>query len=67
MVTPIDAVRFHSNFGEAVPWLRAQRRYGPSEPDNENISPARGAVFGLLLGALMWVGIIACVRALFRV
>lgn len=64
MVTPINAVHFHSDFGEADPWLRDEsaRSY---QPDEETFAPARGAMFGLVLGALMWVGIIAGVRALF--
>lgn len=67
MVTPIDAIRFHSNFGEAASWLRAQRRDRSNEADTESIGAARGAIFGLFLGGLMWVGIIAFVRAVFGV
>lgn len=65
MVTPIDAVRLNSDFGEAAGWLRDRSRDRSCEADDENLAPARGAIFGLILGGLMWVGIIAFVRVLF--
>lgn len=64
MVTPIDAVRFHSDFSETVYWPRAEERYPASEHERENLAPARGALLGLVLGGLMWVGIIAAARAM---
>jgi len=64
MVTPIDVVRFHSDFGEAESWLRAGDRNPVSEYEKENLGPARGALLGLVLGGLMWVGLIATFRAM---
>lgn len=63
MMTPIDAVRFHSDFGGAE-WLRNEERYSPSKEIEEDLAPARGAILGLFLGGLMWVGLIAAARAL---
>ncbi|MGA7521960.1 MAG: hypothetical protein WBW84_05730 [Acidobacteriaceae bacterium] len=64
MVTPIDAVRFYSTFDGAESCLRSEDRYRSSEYDTENLSPARGAMLGLILGGLMWVGLIAGFRAI---
>jgi len=63
MVTPIDAVRFHSTFGEAGFWPRTEDSYSTQE-QSENLAPARGAMLGLVLGGLMWVGLIAAFRAI---
>ncbi|HEX3985887.1 MAG TPA: hypothetical protein VHX13_04680 [Acidobacteriaceae bacterium] len=62
MATPIDAVRFHSTFGEADYWLREEEA-SSSHDHEENLAPARGAVLGLVLGGLLWVGLIAGFRA----
>jgi hypothetical protein len=64
---PIDAVRFHSAFGEADYWPRAEVRYRPSTEigEEEHLAPSRGAILGLVLGGLMWVGLIAGFRAIF--
>ena len=68
MVTPIDAVRFHASFGEADFWPCAEGRYGAvedkQEPYEEHLAPARGAMLGLALGGLMWVGLIVAFRAM---
>ena len=65
MVTPIDAVRFDSSFGEAELWPRTAPRQGSSEYDDDgDLGPARGAILGLVLGSLMWVGLIAGARAI---
>lgn len=63
MVTPIDAVRFHSTFGEADFWFRGEARDSLSELDERNLAPARGAVLGIAVGGLLWVGLIAAFRA----
>lgn len=69
MMTPIDAVRFHSGFGDADFWLRGEGREWFSkekrqEIHEEHLAPARGAMLGLVLGGLMWVGLIAAFRAI---
>lgn len=67
MVTPINAVnavRLNSTFGEAEFCLRTEDRYRPSEHNEENLSPVRGAILGLALGGLMWVGLIAGFRVI---
>lgn len=62
MVTPIDAVRLHSTFGEAGFWPRTA---APSRDyETEHLAPVRGAIIGLVLGGLMWVGLIAGFRAI---
>lgn len=63
MVTPINAVRFHSTFGEAEFWLRDEKRDRFPEQDETHLAPARGAILGIALGGLMWVGLIATFRA----
>jgi hypothetical protein len=64
MATPIDAVRLHSTFGEPDFWLRAEdRTSSPLADEQGNLSPARGAVLGLFLGCVMWVGLILAARA----
>ena len=63
MVTPIDAVPFHSDFSEVVYWPRTRERYPASEHEKENLAPARGAILGVFLGGLMWAGLIAAFRA----
>ncbi|HEY1808728.1 MAG TPA: hypothetical protein VGG42_09200 [Acidobacteriaceae bacterium] len=67
MATPIDAVRFHSTFVEAEYWLRPQERDCPAldTDEGENLSPARGALLGLVLGSLMWAGLIVGFRTIF--
>ncbi|MFZ0631355.1 MAG: hypothetical protein WA399_10085 [Acidobacteriaceae bacterium] len=65
MASPIDAVRFHSTFGEADYWLRAEVRFPSSKhKEEEHVAPARGAILGLAIGGLMWVGLIVGFRAL---
>lgn len=67
MVTPIEAIRGGMGFDAAGRWHEARTirwaagRWNSSE--NEG-SPARGAVLGVVLGGLLWVGLIAGVRAL---
>jgi hypothetical protein len=60
MVTPIDAVRFYSSFGDAEYWPRTEPRSDPSERGEEgDLAAARGALLGLFLGGLLWGGLIA--------
>lgn len=63
MATPIDAVRFHSTFGDADFWTRAEENEPITEQDERNFAPARGAVLGIAIGGLLWVGLIAAFRA----
>jgi hypothetical protein len=63
MVIPIDAVRYGAGFDAAGRWheaefvsLEEQRKAA------EIMAPARGAMCGLLFGAMMWVGLVAAVR-----
>lgn len=67
MVTPIEAIRGGMGFDAAGRWHEARTiRWSAgrwNSPENEG-SPARGAVLGVVLGGLLWVGLIAGVRAL---
>lgn len=65
MMTPIDAVRFHSNFGDADYWLHAEDRFTASVAETDkDLSASRGAILGLAIGGLMWVGLIAGFRVI---
>ena len=69
MVTPVDAVRGGMGFDEAGQWhrarprlIRATRRYGDEDP----LAPVRGAIYGLVGGAILWIGLIIVAKALLR-
>lgn len=68
-MTPVDAVRSGMGFDEAGRWHRAKPRlvrvsrlYGDADP----LATARGAIYGLAAGAVMWVGLIFIAKALLR-
>lgn len=70
MVTPIDAVRCGMGFDETGRWhtasvrrARLLREYGEAE---NVLAPARGAIYGLATGAVLWVGIAALVKMVLR-
>lgn len=69
MVTPVDAVRSGMGFDEAGRWHRAKprlvrvsRKYGDADP----LAPARGAIYGLAAGAVLWICLIFAAKALLR-
>lgn len=69
MVTPVDAVRSGMGFDEAGHWhrakprlVRASRKYGNTDP----VAPARGAIYGIAVGAALWIGLILVAKALLR-
>lgn len=69
MVTPVDAVRSGMGFDQAGHWHQARprlvpvsRKYGDEDP----LAAARGAIYGLVAGAVAWVGVILIVTALLR-
>lgn len=67
MVTPIEAIRGGMGFDAAGHWHEAKtvrwpaRRWSTAEDPGV---PARGAILGIVLGGILWVGLIAGVRAL---
>jgi hypothetical protein len=69
MVSPIDAINSGMGFDEAGRWHSARPAFFPArrrESDESPLAPARGAIYGLLIGGAMWIGIIALVRVFIR-
>ena len=69
MVTPIDAVRAGMGFDTAGRWHEARTAYFPARrgaDDAELTSPARGALYGLLMSGVLWIGILAALRFVLR-
>lgn len=67
MVTPIDAVRCGMGFDARGHWHEARPRFIPAPRrigDEDSLAPARGVLFGVVAGSLLWIGIIAAARAL---
>ncbi len=67
MVTPIDAVRSGMGFDAAGHWHQAKPRFRPAQytgTDEDPLAPARGATFGLLMSAALWIGLVALGKAL---
>jgi hypothetical protein len=67
MVIPIDAFRYSVGFDAAGQWHEAKADYQPEqerEAEIELIAPARGAVWGLLASAVLWVGLVGAARAI---
>lgn len=68
MVTPIDAVRYGMGFDETGHWHEAAPRFIPvrrSYSGEDPLAPARGAIWGILAGAGLWVGLFAAAHTLF--
>jgi hypothetical protein len=66
MVIPIDAVRCGAGFDAAGRWHEPRAVVREREAREEgagDLAPARGAVYGLLLSGVLWVGLAAVVRA----
>jgi len=67
MVINIDAIRYGAGFDATGHWHEAKADYVPTEEQDrvaKIIGPARGAMYGLLLSGVMWVGLVAAVRAI---
>jgi hypothetical protein len=65
MVIPIDAIRYGVGFDATGHWHEANADYPPSqeqEAGREVMAPARGAVYGMLLSGILWVGLVAAAR-----
>jgi hypothetical protein len=66
MVIEIDAIRYGAGFDAAGHWHMPKADFVADEEKEkaaEVIAPARGAMCGFLVSAVMWVGLIAAVRA----
>ncbi len=64
MVIPIDAIRYGAGLDALGRW-HEETEYRPTdaeEAERDMMAPARGAVRGLLLSGLMWVGLVAAAR-----
>lgn len=60
MVIPIDAFRYGVGFDAAGQWHDAVADYLPDqerEAEAQVMGPARGAVWGLLVSVVLWVGL----------
>lgn len=59
MVTPIDAITTGMGFDEAGRWHDARTfRFMPAPRHDDRIAPARGAIYGILSGGILWIGLI---------
>jgi hypothetical protein len=69
MMTPVDAVRSGMGFDKAGHWHRAKPRvirFSGRYGDADALAPVRGALYGMLGGALLWIGLILAAKALLR-
>lgn len=67
MVIPIDAVHYSAGYDSAYRWHEAKASFIPAEPRaNDPLASARGAIYGLLIGGALWVGLILAVRVVFN-
>jgi hypothetical protein len=68
MLTLIDGVRYGTQVEQAGQWQEAAPWTKRAKREAENcLAPARGAIWGLALSAVLWVGIVEGVRALLSV
>lgn len=63
MVISIEAVRSGAGLAEAEAWAEGVAGELGSE-EAPRFEPARGIALGLLLSAVLWVGVIAAVRGI---
>lgn len=70
MVTPVDAVRSGMGFDASGHWhrpkprlVRVSRKYGDADP----LAASRGAIYGVIAGAALWVVLIFVAKALLRI
>jgi hypothetical protein len=61
MVISIDAIRTGTGFDPTVSWPQP-RMDEPAAEWEENLTPGRGVLNGLLLSCLLWAGVIAGIR-----
>jgi hypothetical protein len=67
MLISIDAIRYGAGYDAAGHWHEGRadvRSAAELEQDEKLIAPARGAIYGILLSSLMWVGLLAAMRGL---
>lgn len=67
MVIPINAFRCGVGFDAAGQWHEPKADYLPDEEHEaglELMGPARGAAWGLLVSAVLWVGLVGTARAI---
>lgn len=58
MVISIDAIRSGVGLAEAEDWAKRTRE------GSHELEPAQGIALGLLLSAVLWVGVIGAVRGI---
>jgi hypothetical protein len=67
MLISIEAIRYGTGYDAAGRWHEGRadlRSAAELEQDEQLIAPARGAVCGILLRGILWVGLVAAVRGL---
>jgi hypothetical protein len=65
MLISIDVIRYGAGYDAAGHWHEARADYvSPQEREKERaiMAPARGAIWGLTLSGVLWVGLVAAVR-----
>ena len=66
MLISIDVIRYGAGYDTAGNWHEAKADYvAPQEKEKERaiMAPARGAILGLVLSGVLWIGLVAVVRA----
>ena len=64
MLVPIDAVHYGAGFDTTGRWHEARAdELRQEEPSMVVMAPARGAIYGLLVSAVMWLGLLVAARA----
>ena len=67
MVIPIEAFRYGVGTDAAGQWHETKADYKPDQERDAEIelmAPARGAVWGLVASAILWVGLVGAARLL---
>jgi len=67
MVIPIEAFRYGVGIDAAGQWHETKADYKPEQERDaevELMAPARGAVWGLLASAILWVGLVGAAKLL---
>jgi hypothetical protein len=63
MVIDIETIRYGAGFDATGHWHEAiDDRPARTEQEKDWVAPVRGAVYGILLSGILWVGLVAAVR-----
>ena len=69
MVSPTDVFRSGAGLNDIQNWREAPARFTPAQRkfgEEDPISPARGAILGLLMSSALWAGLLIAGHAILR-